>query len=135
MALKFTDNGVQQIGFCVSGQTISGAAKHIEMAQYFKASHLILNVGSADILYGRSIVDMCMDFDNLIRACEQRGCKPIITTLAPIAQCKRSPEIHDKLIAFNLYLLNEYSVSYPFIDIWQQFAMRTGHIFFDYYET
>lgn len=105
------------------------------MAQYFKAPHLILNVGSVDILYGRSIVDMCMDFDTLIRACEQRGCKPIITTLAPLAQCKRSQEIHDKLNAFNFYLLNKYSVNYPLIDLWQQFAMRNGHICFDYYET
>lgn len=129
------DNGVQQIGFCVSGQTISSAAKQIELAHYYKASHLILNVGSVDILNGQSIADMCTDFDHLIRVCEQRGCVPIVTTLAPLANNNHSLVIHDKLNAFNFYLLNKYSVNYPFIDIWQQFAMRNGHFCHDFYET
>lgn len=128
-----TDNG---IGFCVSGQTISSATKQIELAHYFKASHLILNVGSVDILNGQSLDDMCTDFDRLIRVCELRGCVPIVTTLAPIANNKHhSMVIHDKLNAFNFYLLNNYSPKYPFIDIWQQFAMQNGHIRFKFYET
>lgn len=131
---KITENGNQQIGFCVSGQTIASAAKQIELAHYFKASHLILNVGSVDILNGQSLDDMCTDFDHLIRACEQRGCVPIVTTLAPLADSHRSMVIHDKLMAFNFYLLNKYSMGYPFIDIWQQFSLRNGHISLDIYE-
>lgn len=119
----------------MSGQTISVAAEYIKKAQYFKASHLILNVGSVDILNGQSIVDMYNDFDHLVHACEQRGCKPIITTLAPLANGNNSPEINDKLIAFNCYLLNKYSSNYPFIDIWQQFARRNVHIRREFYET
>lgn len=132
---KNTENGIQQIGFCVSGQTIASAAKQIELAHYFKASHLILNVGSMDILNGQSLDDMCTDFDHLIRVCEQRGCVPIVTTLAPLANNHRSMNIHDKVLAFNFYLLNKYRMAYPFIDIWQQFSMRNGQINSDFYET
>ena len=105
------------------------------MAHYFKASHLILNVGSEDILNGQSLVDMCADFDHLISVCEQRGCKPILTTLAPLATNHHSSVIHDKLNAFNFYLLNKYTIKYPFIDIWQQFTMRNGHICLEFFET
>lgn len=132
---KNTENGIQQIGFCVSGQTIASAAKQIELAHYFKASHLILNVGSVDILNGQSIDDMCTDFDHLTRVCEQRGCVPIVTTLAPLAGNHRSSINHDKLTAFNFHLLHKYSADYPFIDIWQQFTMRNGCIWMDFYET
>lgn len=131
---KIIENGVQQIGFCVSGQTIASAAKQIELAHYFKASHLILNVGSVDILNGQSLDDMCADFDHLIRVCEQRGCVPIVATLAPLADGHRASVIHDKLMAFNFYLVNKYSTGYPFIDIWQQIAMRNGRICLGFYE-
>lgn len=129
------DIDVHPIGFCVSGQTIAVASKHIKMAHFFKASHLILNVGTIDILNCQSLTDMCIDFDRLIDVCEERGCTPIITTLAPLVSRNHSQEIHNKLIAFNLYLLTKYGVTHPFIDLWQQFTHRNGHTRLGFYET
>lgn len=130
----FLDNGVQQTGLCVSGLSISAAAKFVEIAIYFKSENLILNVGSVDILHGHLLSDMCTDFDRLINACEFRGVKPIITTLAPLANSSHSTETSQKLLQFNQYLLNKYETKYPIIDIWSQMVNAMGETDFDCFE-
>lgn len=130
----FLDNGVQQTGLCVSGLSISAAAKLVELAIYFKSEDLILNVGSVDILHGHLLNDMCIDFDRLIRACEQRGVRPIITTLAPLANSSHSPENRIKLLQFNQFLLNTYETQYPVIDIWSQMVNPVGQTDFECFE-
>lgn len=71
---------------------------------------------------------MCADFDKLISICVQRDLKPIITTLAPLANYNHSFEICDKLLLFNQYLLSKYETQYPIIDIWSQMVDPFGQI-------
>lgn len=129
-----SDNGVQRTGLCVSGLSISAAAKRIELSAYFKSKNLILNVGSVDILHGHSLRDMCIDFKRLISVCVQRNVNPIITTLAPLANSSRSLVIRDKLLQFNEHLLIEYGLQYPIIDIWSQMVNLLGQIDIECFE-
>lgn len=123
--LPSVDNGLQQIGLCVSGLSISAAAKLIEFAIYFKSSNLIINVGTVDILHGHSLHDMCQDFDRIIKLCELRDVQPIITTLAPLANRPNSPEMHEKLLKFNEFLWHKYNTNHPIIDIWSQMVTKS----------
>lgn len=80
----------------------------------------MINVGSVDIVQGKDLKEMYSDFDQLIRACEMRGLDPIISTLAPLVNVSHSKEVHDKLHAFNEFLLDNYFCIYPIIDIWRE---------------
>lgn len=134
VVVGFLENGVQKAGLCVSGLDIPTAAKLIEFTPHFKSSNVLINVGSVDILHDHLLYDMCRDFDHLVRMCENRGIRPIITTLAPLANSSHSPEMRDKLLKFNAYLWNKYSAVYPMIDIWSLMVKPSGRIDFNCYE-
>ncbi|XP_055300859.1 maternal effect protein oskar-like [Sitodiplosis mosellana] len=127
--------GVQQAGLCVSGLSIPAAAKLIELTPSFKSNRLLLNVGSVDILHGHDLVEMCADFERLIRVCEQSGLTPIITTLAPLANTGHSPEMFEKLRHFNMFIVEKYFLKYEIIDIWSKMTNPRGATDFALFKT
>lgn len=102
---------------------------------YFKSTRLIINVGSVDLLHEHELVEMCSDYKYLISVCEKRKLQPIITTLAPLANCGHSSETRLKLREFNLFLLEKYFTSYEIIDIWSEMTNSRGIIDFNCYRS
>ncbi|XP_031636566.1 maternal effect protein oskar-like isoform X1 [Contarinia nasturtii] len=128
-------SGVQHVGLCVSGLSIQAAAKLIECTKHLKATRLIINVGSIDILHGHDLVQMCSDFENLIAVCEKRGLNPIITTLAPLANTAHTHEMVDKLRKFNVFVMEKYFMQYEIIDIWSKMTNARGVTNFAYFQS
>lgn len=85
-------------------------------------------------MHGRSLIDMCAAFQRLITICVQRDLKPIITTLAPLANSNQTPETQNNLLLFNSFLLNKYESQYPIIDIWSQMVNPYGQIELECFE-
>lgn len=86
-----------------------------------------------DILHGGDLIEMCADYENLIKACERRGLQPIITTLAPLANSGHSPEMLVKLREFNVFLLDKFFAIHEIIDIWSKMTNPRGITNFDCY--
>lgn len=128
-------NGIQQNELCISGLSIQAAAKIIEYTFHFKSSKLVINVGSVDIVHGKDLKEMCSDFVQLIRACEMRGLDPIISTLAPLVNISHPKEVHDKLHAFNEFLLDKYFCIHPIINIWREIVKPSTKADISCYET
>lgn len=95
---------------------------------------LIINLGSVDILHGHDLIDMRYDFTELLEVCKRRNLKPIITTLAPLANANHTPETRDKLIAFNNFLLDRYYLQYQILNIWSVMATPCGVTLYDCYQ-
>lgn len=129
------ESGVQQTGLCVSGLSIQEAAKLIEFEPYFKSTRLIINIGSVDILHDHELVEMCSDFEKLIKVCEKRKLTPIITTLAPLANGGHSQEMVNKLRKFNVFITEKYFTRYDTIDIWSKMTNPRGVTNFDIYQS
>lgn len=130
----FADGKIRQCGLCVSGQTIRGATKRIEATSTFEKQSIIINVGSVDILHGHDLVDMRYDFAQLLDTCVQKNLVPIITTLAPLANANHTPEVREKLIAFNSFLWDRYFLQYQIIDIHTLMVTPRGTTLYDCYQ-
>lgn len=128
-----TARGIHQSGLCISGQTIRQAANRLKRQSRMK---VILNIGSVDILHGKSVNDMCNDFIELVRICEQRDIDIVITTLAPIANRLGSgDDCREKVNAFNKFLIVKFGAKYSIIDIASLMKHhRTNHVLFDCYQ-
>lgn len=88
-----------------------------------------------DILHGHELVEMCADFEHLIKVCKHRGLQPIITTLAPLANSGHSPEMVKKLREFNVFLMDKYYTVYETIDISSKMTNPRGLTNFAYYQS
>lgn len=94
-------------------------------------------MGSIDIMQGRDLVDMRIDYAQLVNLCVKRKIQPIITTLAPLANTThyQSRDMRDKLILFNNYLRDYYYPRYLVINLWSQLVNPRGSTIFEYFES
>lgn len=122
---------IAQSGFCVSGQTIRDATYRVLNWPQL-SEHVIVNIGSVDILHGQNLFDMIGDFNDLVWALKQRGIEPIITTIAPLANMAHLPDIVMTVNKFNEYLKNNYPCVIDFCDC---LVEKNGRIFYECYQT
>lgn len=128
------DDGVVQRGLCMSGLTIERAVDLIKNMPVFKASKLIINIGSVDILHGTPLIDMCYHFKHLVAVCKKRAIEPILTTLAPLANINHSTEIRDKLLSYNNFICDNFINKCLIIDIWSAMISPTSSTLFELFE-
>lgn len=97
---------------------------------------VILNIGSVDILHGKSVNDMCTDFIELVRICKQHNIEIVITTLAPIAnRLGNGDDCQEKVNAFNKFLVVKFGAKYPIIDIASLMKhTKTNRVLYDCYQ-
>lgn len=126
----------RQCGLTKSGLSIRGAINLLQSIAYIKTPSITINVGSIDIMHGRDLVDMRLDYEELINVCVARNIQPIITTLAPLANTSHyhSRDMRDKLILFNNYLRDHFYPKYLVINIWSQLVTPRGRTLFQYFE-
>lgn len=95
------------------------------------SKHVILNVGSIDLLHGHDLIDMKNDFLDLYIELESRGIEPVVTTLAPLANMCFSKDIQMKWQGFNFFLINNFP---NVLDIASCFLSNTQRVLFDCYQ-
>lgn len=100
-------------------------------ANALTSDQIILNVGSVDLLHGRSAVDMQYDFMDLYLELEERGIHTVITTVAPLANKLFSKEIQEQWQQFNSFLLGQFP---NVIDITRCFVTNTNRVLFECYQ-
>ncbi|SPP84428.1 maternal effect protein oskar [Drosophila guanche] len=125
---------VLQSGLCVSGQTISAARSRLHRVQMFKDTHVIVNIGSVDIMRGKPIVQIQHDFRQLIKDMHKRGLTPILTTLAPLANYCHDKVVCDKVAKFNLFIWKECASYLKVIDIHSCLVNEKGVVRFDCFQ-
>lgn len=119
----------------MAGLTIAGATKLVQSSPEFRIDRLLINVGSTDILSGASLSQMCSDMNDLMLACKMRQVVPILTTLAPLASAAHSPEMQEKLMAFNSYISDTFMRRTIVIDIWALMNSAFGQTLFQFYNS
>ncbi|XP_046805267.1 maternal effect protein oskar [Lucilia cuprina] len=132
---KFKKNQrVLQSGLCVSGQTIGGAIKRIRALSDSRRS-VIINIGSVDLMQGRQLIQIEHDFRELLLTMLKKGIKPILTTLAPLANYSHNCDLKRLLERFNEFIKREGQYrNLVVIDIWKCLVNEKGHVFFDCYQ-
>ncbi|XP_011188082.1 maternal effect protein oskar [Zeugodacus cucurbitae] len=123
---------VLQSGLCVSGQTICGAIRRVRQLED-QCKSVIVNIGSVDIMKGRSLVQIEHDFRELINLMFKKGFTPILTTLAPLANFAHDEHTKNKLERFNSFIKKEGKFSLV-MDIWSCLVNERGHILFDCFQ-
>lgn len=121
---------IKTCGLCISGQTIKNFMAMVNAGVELN-DYIILNVGSVDLLHGRSFIEMRQDFIDLYAELENRGIHTVTTTLAPLANTLYSKEIQMRWQQFNMFLLNNFS---NVIDISCCFVSNTDRILFECYQ-
>ncbi|XP_004529163.1 maternal effect protein oskar isoform X2 [Ceratitis capitata] len=130
---KFKKYGkVLQSGLCVSGQTICAAIRRVHQLDDQHRS-IIVNIGSVDIMKGRSLVQIEHDFRELINVIFKKGFTPILTTLAPLANYAHDKQVKTKLERFNHFIKNE-GKFLVVMDIWACLVNEKGQILFDCFQ-
>lgn len=121
---------ILQSGFCVSGQTISEAARNI--SRIARNQIILLNVGSVDIAHGSELIDMICEMSNLIGTCNASGVFPILTTLPPLVNY-HSGNREMVTNGFNDFIAkNPYNV--PVIELHKIFLNRDGQTNLNMYQ-
>lgn len=125
-----------QSGLCKSGLSIRGAISMLQSIAYIKTPSIIINVGSIDIMHGRDLVEMRLDYKELVDLCVKRNIRPIITTLAPLANTSHYHlrDMREKLILFNNHLLDHYYHKHHVINLWSRMTTPRGRTIFEYFE-
>lgn len=129
--IVFVGRPIKKCGHCISGQTIKDVTKMLK-AKVKVSNCVILNIGSVDLLHGRDFIEMTEDFIHLYAQFEKRGIKPVITTVAPLANMCFSKEIQQRLQQFNLFLINNFE---NVLDITCCFLTNTQRVLFECYQT
>lgn len=124
---------VLQSGLCVSGQTIQAATKRIRRMFDFSEKSVIVNIGSVDIMKGKPLVQIEHDFRELIDTLIRKGFRPILTTLAPIANHSYDADMKARVERFNEFIKRE-GKNLQVIDIFSQFVNVRNQTFFDCYQ-
>lgn len=130
----FLDQRILQSGLCVSGQTIGASIKRIRDLSDNRRS-IILNIGSVDIMQGRQLIQIEHDFRELLLTMLKKGIRPILTTLAPLANYSHNHDIKRVLGRLNDFIKREGKQrNLVVIDIWKCLVNEKGHILFDCYQ-
>uniref|UniRef100_A0A182VS14 OSK domain-containing protein n=1 Tax=Anopheles minimus TaxID=112268 RepID=A0A182VS14_9DIPT len=121
---------IDMSGLCISGLTLSEAAKRVEVAPFI-ADHVLVNVGTVDLLHGREMIDLIHDFDQLVARFRERNVEPIMTTLAPIANSGGRTPMAERLLKLNEYMCRTCPRT---IDLWKNFVHANGTVRFECYQ-
>lgn len=130
----FSGQKVLQSGLCVSGQTIGAAIKRVIGLQDNGRS-IILNIGSVNIMQGRQLIQIEHEYRELLTIMLKKGIKPILTTLAPLANYTHDIEMKRTLERFNKFIKSEAERNNLIvIDIWKCLVNDKGAVRFDCYQ-
>lgn len=121
---------IEMSGLCISGMTLSEAAKRVQMAPYI-ASQVLINVGTVDLLHGRVMIDLIHDFEQLMARFRERNVEPIVTTLTPIANCGGRTPMAQRLLKLNEYIRR---ICPRYIDLWKYFVHPDGTMRLECYQ-
>lgn len=126
----YKKNGIMQSGLCVSGLTIRQAIEKLEDAGINQI--VLLNVGSTDIANGTELAQLMLDYCFMLKVCKIRNIRPILTTIAPLANYRLGDraEVTDKL---NRYIMSNASI-FPVIDLYSCFVNKDGLMNLNYYQ-
>lgn len=123
-------HSIDMSGLCISGLTLSEAAKRVEVAPFI-AEHVLVNVGTVDLLHGRAMIDVIHDFNQLVARFRERNVEPIMTTLAPIANSGGRTPMAERLLKLNEYICRTCPRT---IDLWKHFVHANGTVRFECYQ-
>lgn len=130
----FIDQRILQSGLCVSGQTVGASIKRVRDLSDNRRS-IIVNIGSVDIMQGRQLIQIEHDFRELLLTMLKKGIRPILTTLAPLANYSHNHDIKRVLGRFNDFIKREGKQrNLIVIDIWKCLVNEKGHILFDCFQ-
>uniref|UniRef100_A0A182U2C7 OSK domain-containing protein n=1 Tax=Anopheles melas TaxID=34690 RepID=A0A182U2C7_9DIPT len=121
---------IDMSGLCISGLTLSEAAKRVEMAPFI-ADHVLVNVGTVDLLHGRAMIDLIHDFNQLVARFRERNVEPIMTTLTPIANSGGRTTMAERLLKLNEYICRTCPRT---IDLWKYFVHADGTVRFECFQ-
>uniref|UniRef100_A0A6E8VGI2 OSK domain-containing protein n=1 Tax=Anopheles coluzzii TaxID=1518534 RepID=A0A6E8VGI2_ANOCL len=121
---------IDMSGLCISGLTLSEAAKRVEMAPFI-ADHVLVNVGTVDLLHGRAMIDLIHDFNQLVARFRERNVEPIMTTLTPIANSGGRTTMAERLLKLNEYICRTCPRT---IDLWKHFVHADGTVRFECFQ-
>uniref|UniRef100_A0A182P0C4 OSK domain-containing protein n=1 Tax=Anopheles epiroticus TaxID=199890 RepID=A0A182P0C4_9DIPT len=123
-------HAIDMSGLCISGLTLSEAAKRVELAPFI-ADHVLVNVGTVDLLHGRAMIDLIHDFDQLVARFRERNVEPIMTTLTPIANSGGRTTMTERLLKLNEYICRTCPRT---IDLWKNFVNSDGSVRFECFQ-
>lgn len=96
---------------------------------------VIVNIGSVNILQCRQLIQIEHEYRELIMTMLKKGIKPILTTLAPLANYSHNNEVKTTLERYNEFIKREGKrMDLVVIDIWQCLVNAKGHVLFDCYQ-
>ncbi|KAI9579750.1 maternal effect protein oskar [Glossina fuscipes] len=136
LGCKFKRNQkVLQSGLCVSGQTVSGAIKRLNRLNNFTDKSIIINIGSVDIMQGRNLIQIEHDLRELVVIMLKKKIKPILTTIAPLANYAHNNEVKMTLMRLNDYIKRlGRARQLMVIDIWKCLVNDKNLTLFDCYQ-
>lgn len=121
---------VLSVGSCVSGMTIKDACE-LARSNAVIDSNLIICLGYADIMNGKSIDVIKTDLLDMMAAFFGRGIEPAICTLPPLTFSVDDPTLQHRINEFNNFLLGQNH--WRIIDLSKQF-IREGQMIKSYYQ-
>lgn len=124
---------LRQSGHCVSGLTIANATRRVREMDSEHVNHVIVNVGSIDIVQGRQLIQMVNDFMSLISILQHKEINPIFTTLAPLPG-NADGNKKETLNGFNHFLRETVSEGYSVIDLHKCMVKPDGTVDLNLYQ-
>lgn len=126
----YLENQVERIGLCISGQNMKSAYRTVSYSPYkFLTNYVILNIGTFDLLNGRSGEQMMTDIVRLLNALQKKNLQAILTTLAPLPD-HLNGEIEDRRQSFNKFIREQFD----FIDIEKCFLTNEKRVLLECYQ-
>lgn len=94
----------------------------------FLTKNVILNIGTFDLLNGRTTVNILADIVRLLNALKNKNLKPILTTLAPLPEV--ASDIEERRQSFNKFVRENFN----FIDIESCFLSNEKRVLLECYQ-
>lgn len=128
--ILFLDRPTDRIGLCISGLTIKIAYRTIVYGQQkCPTSNVILNIGTFDLLNGRTAENMIEDIGKLVNGLQRKNLQPIFTTLAPLPN-HLGDAIDERRQSFNKFIREHFDV----IDIEKCFLSNENRVLRECYQ-
>ncbi|KAJ6649716.1 Maternal effect protein oskar [Pseudolycoriella hygida] len=121
---------IKKCGHCISGLTIRGLTKLLKSGKKL-SKHIILNVGSVDLLQGRDFHEMRDDFLELYSELRMGRYDTFITTLAPLANLRFSMDDQNRWSEFNSFLVDNFP---NVLDIASCFLSESNRVIYECYQ-
>lgn len=130
MSYPYLEGNIERIGLSISGQTIKAAWRNIFYSPFrFATANVIVNIGTFDLLIGRSVEDMITDLTRLLNALKTKNQNAVLTTLAPLPN-HLGNEIDEKRKSYNKFIREEF----PYIDIESCFLSNGSRVLRECYQ-